>query len=622
MHIRTIQACPPFWLPLSNKGLQRLSCSAVVPTEKAIQKKKEKPSVSTILKRIQKAIGITFPDGREACFTGTGVHLGLAVSWRLRCRGVDGAFLEQIRGRHLNFTYGHPGMHSSTNTAQAWGVEWDDLPKDLQLDDHEALLIQAWVRTGFWVADAALKHLSIAVASKEEIPSNALKTLEVTDGRRSSLHVPEDGPSTTAYSVEDSRNSVVLSLRLKKGKVKALLWVCTKTWQPQHLSCPLCGQLDNSAYEGWNEWQTEGPSIRHPKIIVQRGGTGGNNSFVTESVQWQPHSDPASYVMPPSPVRPPDVTFEQASPPFTQAWWTASGHVLVRPCINGSDALGFFILDTGASGCVIERTAADKLGMAGFGKLFVAGMAGRIKSRFRRAETLSLGPLTIDKPLFMEMGIGGLIRGAPGPVIGIVGYDVFRRAVIELPPPSRGGLHVSVRMLMLDPEAYQPEARTAHHWQDLQMLANLPHVVAHFVRPGQRQKQGEQMEGPAPLSGLFLLDSGAGGVELMLHARAAQELQVQAAPHVRTHTLKGVGGATSKALNMNASRLPWLRLSGTMFDDVLCLAASASGGPDFSCYTQGAICAGLLSRCTTIFDYPHRRIAFLPSRPVLHSPEA
>lgn len=53
--------------------------------------------------------------------------------------------------------------------------------------------------------------------------------------------------------------------------------------------------------------------------------------------------------------------------------------------------------------------------------------------------------------------------------------------------------------------------------------------------------------------------------------------------------VKGVGGATSKALNMNASRLPWLRLSGTMFDDVLCLAASASGGPDFSCYTQGGL---------------------------------
>lgn len=74
MHIKTIQACPPFWLPLSNKGLQRLSCSALVPTEKAIQKKKEKPSVSTILKRVQKAIGITFPDGREVWIVAHTVH--------------------------------------------------------------------------------------------------------------------------------------------------------------------------------------------------------------------------------------------------------------------------------------------------------------------------------------------------------------------------------------------------------------------------------------------------------------------------------------------------------------------------------------------------------------------
>jgi len=74
--------------------------------------------------------------------------------------------------------------------------------------------------------------------------------------------------------------------------------------------------------------------------------------------------------------------------------------------------------------------------------------------------------------------------------------------------------------------------------QELQMLANLPHVVAHFQRPMELPNSKEQEQGPARMSALFLLDSGAGGVEVMLHARAAQELQLQAAPHVRTHTLK------------------------------------------------------------------------------------
>lgn len=44
-------------------------------------------------------------------------------------------------------------------------------------------------------------------------------------------------------------------------------------------------------------------------------------------------------------------------------------------------------------------------------------------------------------------------------------YDVFRRAVIELPPPSREAMQESVRMLMHDPEAYQPDGRVALHWQ-------------------------------------------------------------------------------------------------------------------------------------------------------------
>ena len=55
----------------------------------------------------------------------------------------------------------------------------------------------------------------------------------------------------------------------------------------------------------------------------------------------------------------------------------------------------------GASGCVIERAAADRLGLAEFGELYVAGMAGRLRSRFRRARTLRLGPLTLRDPLFM-----------------------------------------------------------------------------------------------------------------------------------------------------------------------------------------------------------------------------
>lgn len=75
----------------------------------------------------------------------------------------------------------------------------------------------------------------------------------------------------------------------------------------------------------------------------------------------------------------------------------------------------------GASGLVMEKSAADELGLEAFGELFVSGMAGRLRCQFRRAGSIQLGPLTMQRPLFMEMHLSGLVRNAPGPVTGIVG---------------------------------------------------------------------------------------------------------------------------------------------------------------------------------------------------------
>lgn len=55
----------------------------------------------------------------------------------------------------------------------------------------------------------------------------------------------------------------------------------------------------------------------------------------------------------------------------------------------------------GASGCVVEREAADTLGLERFGDIAVSGMAGRIQSCFRRAASIQLGPITMHGCLFM-----------------------------------------------------------------------------------------------------------------------------------------------------------------------------------------------------------------------------
>jgi hypothetical protein len=71
-----------------------------------------------------------------------------------------------------------------------------------------------------------------------------------------------------------------------------------------------------------------------------------------------------------------------------------------------------------------------------------------------------------------------------------------------------------------------------HGGQEIQLLANIPHVTASFELPA--AKLGEQ----SPLAALFLLDSGAAGIEVIFHARAVKELQLQSMPHIKSHTLK------------------------------------------------------------------------------------
>ena len=95
--------------------------------------------------------------------------------------------------------------------------------------------------------------------------------------------------------------------------------------------------------------------------------------------------------------------------------------MLARATINGEEDVGYFIVDTGASGFVVETSAADALNLEAFGVVHVTGMAGKIKGKFRRADTFQLGPLQIKNAVMMEMPCGGLVTGAPGPVIGIVG---------------------------------------------------------------------------------------------------------------------------------------------------------------------------------------------------------
>ncbi len=63
--------------------------------------------------------------------------------------------------------------------------------------------------------------------------------------------------------------------------------------------------------------------------------------------------------------------------PLPQVWRAGSGHLLVRPRINGIEG-GFMVVDTGASGFVVTPKAAVAMGLDVFGELFAASISGKV----------------------------------------------------------------------------------------------------------------------------------------------------------------------------------------------------------------------------------------------------
>ena len=172
-------------------------------------------------------------------------------------------------------------------------------------------------------------------------------------------------------------------------------------------------------------------AVLFPRRTRHNAAVGGAHDYHAASVALQ-RPGPALYAPPPIAPLPADAAFDAERPAGTWAWRSASGHTVVPVEVEGVPP-GYMLLDTGASGLVLQTGLAARHGLTRFGRLSIAGLAGRVRTCFVRARAIRLGPLVVRDPVFMEMGVGGLVRGLEPGIIGIAGYDVFRRAVVEVP---------------------------------------------------------------------------------------------------------------------------------------------------------------------------------------------
>jgi hypothetical protein len=282
-----------------------------------------------------------------------------------------------------------------------------------------------------------------------------------------------------------------------------------------------------------------------------------------------------------------------AEPSFTKPYWSVSrdtkfdsskngpveskrlftGHIIVHPTVQGKD-VGWFLLDSGAGGMVIDTNVAKELGAEKFGELNVGGVGGVTESGYYNIKDFSLGPATVSELHFIDLDLGQLTSIFREKIAGTVEVDVEDGRVAVFSPHQYGNSKATWERLLLD----------GRH----------PTVSAEF-------------EGH---TGQFRLDTGANGT-VTFNAPTVERHKLLAERKVQDTGLAGVGGM----LWVKVGVLKSFKLGTKTFEDIETTFATSSQGIFGQDFLAGNIGQDLLKPFRVVLDYPNERLALVVREP-------
>ncbi len=493
-------------------------------------------SADEIVARVRGSLGLdTFashPSGIR--LTGDCAFIGLECDFELIADGA-GRFMERISARDesldgFGVTYGFDG-------SRAWT---DDIGRERRLierGDRESVVLGAGIITGYWFSA----------------------------GAPISFTVPEGDASADG--------TVTLGFALNPGVMSGTVEIDPATWTPRRWSFGDGVARQTVALSG-----TVGAGALKFPAKVEQSSSGGLSIVVTV------HEAADAPVFVRSPYEPvlgglDDVRFDASISPKLEVKRAPTGHLLVHPLVSGKD-VGWFIFDTGAGSNCLDSRAAEELGVAKFGSIPAAGVGGHVAATLCRPDTLTLGPVTLEKSMMTILDLAFLDQYMGTKVGGIIGYGLLFRVVAEYDNP---GAEISLH----DPAKFDGAGLA---WQHLTLYNRHPCVEASF-------------EGH---TGLFKLDTGAQNTVTM-HYPAVMALKLLDGRETADAQHGGVGGRAAA----KSGTLAWFELGGHRAENVKAIFAAEDKGAFADKHTMGNIGGGLLKPFRLVTDYQNARIAFV-----------
>ena len=471
------------------------------------------------------------------------IHEGVRVAGTCLEQGIEGDFelLFDGAGRFRHGVRSELGETVAFDGETAWSRDLYRVVRRLSFGARVSTQSWIWVQTGRW----ALEDGPFEVRRLEGYPA------------------PE--------------GTIPLRVSRTDEPWSATLILDATSFLPRELVCPRPTGERRYRFEKW----ANALGLRYPGLVEVTGVTGDVSRFEATTIEKAPTFVRSPY----EPVfqRPIDTVFEGPSPGTVPSRRAPTGHLLVHPRVNQQD-VGWFVLDSGAGAMCIDPGIADRLRMGRVGEVNIVGVGGATRGSFRRRARVAAGPLTLPDFAWVELETASFEKILGAPVAGILGYELFARAVVAIDMKTG-------RVELSDPTSFKGSFDPAR-WLPLRFDDRIPCIEVSF--------EGDR-------SGWFRVDTGSDD-SLILHTPAVDRLGLLEGRETKEVEHAGVGGR----VQARRGELAWVELAGRRFENVPTTFSTATESGLATPYTTGTLGSGLLEHFRLVFDYGGERVALLP----------